>query len=230
MPPRGPPIGPTPRCTVPGRPHPSTRRRQRSAPVDRRADRSDRRRPYRHRPVGVTRPTVVGDRLERSDQPDVVRDVRLPKAVRLSPQVRALLGSLAEQMIPMIDSDDPVATRLFPPAYIGTHASEAEQQYRELVDGALHSHHHHAAQVLTKTVTADSLSADELAGWLAAIGSMRLVIGTRLDVSEGMVDPVPGDPSEPEHAAFHLLGVLQATIIDVLGTELPDDGEPASAL
>ncbi len=150
-------------------------------------------------------------------------------AVRLSPQVRALLGSLAEQMIPMIDSDDPAATRLFPPAYVGTHTSEAEQQYRELVDGALHSHHHHAVQVLTETVTADSLSADELAGWLSAIGSMRLVIGTRLDVSEGMVDPAPGDPSEPEHAVFHLLGVLQGTIIDVLGAELPDDGQPASA-
>ena len=150
-------------------------------------------------------------------------------AVRLSPQVRALLGSLAEQMIPMIDSDDPATTRLFPPAYIGTHASEAEQQYRELVDGALHSYHHHAVQVLTETVTADSLSADEITGWLSALGSMRLVIGTRLDVIEGMVDPAPGDPSEPEHAVFNLLGVLQATIIDVLGAELPDDGEPASA-
>jgi hypothetical protein len=150
-------------------------------------------------------------------------------SVRLPPQVRTLLGSLADQMIPMIDSDDPAATRLFPPAYVGSDNSEAEQQYRELVDGALHSHHHHVARVLAETVTADSLSADELAGWLSAIGSMRLVIGTRLDVSEDMPDPVRGDPSEPEHAVFHLLGVLQGTIIDVLGAELPDDGQPASA-
>src|SRR5665213_1309559 len=83
-------------------------------------------------------------------------------AVRLPAQVRTLLGSLAEQMVPMIDSDDPVATRLFPPAYIGDDTADAEKQYRSLVDGALHNHHHQAVRILADTVTADTLSADEL--------------------------------------------------------------------
>jgi len=151
-------------------------------------------------------------------------------AVRLPAQVRTLLGSLAQQMVPMIDSDDPAATRLFPPAYIGNDTGDAEKQYRSLVDGALHNHHHQAVSTLAETVNADTLSAEELSGWLSAIGSMRLVIGTRLDVSEDMDPPTPGDPSESEHAVFDLLGMLQATIVDVLAADLPDEGEPARAI
>jgi hypothetical protein len=151
-------------------------------------------------------------------------------AVRLPAQVRTLLGSLAEQMVPMIDSDDPAATRLFPPAYIGDDTDDAEKQYRKLVDGALHNHHRQAVSTLAETVNADSLSADELSGWLSAVGSMRLVIGTRLDVSEDMEPPAHGSPSESEHAVFDLLGMLQATIVDVLAADLPDEGEPARAL
>jgi hypothetical protein len=151
-------------------------------------------------------------------------------AVRLPAQVRTMLGSLAGQMIPMIDSEDPAVTRLFPPAYIGDDTADAEKQYRRLVDGALHNHHHQAVQILSETVRADTLTADELAAWLSAIGSMRLVIGTRLDVSENMETPASGDPSESEHAVFDLLGMLQATIVDVLAEDLPDEGEPARAL
>jgi hypothetical protein len=151
-------------------------------------------------------------------------------SVRLPAQVRTMLASLAQQMVPMIDSDDPAVTRLFPPAYIGEDTADAEKQYRSLVDGALHGHHHQAVQVLAETVKADTLTADELSGWLSAIGSMRLVIGTRLDVSEDMDKPAAGDPSESEHAVFDLLGMLQATIVDVLAEDLPDEGEPARAL
>ncbi len=141
-----------------------------------------------------------------------------------------MLAALARQMVPMIDSEDPAVTRLFPPAYIGEDTADAEKQYRTLVDGALHNHHHQAVQVLSETVTADILTADELSGWLSAIGSMRLVIGTRLDVSEDMEKPAPGDPSASEHAVFDLLGMLQATIVDALAEDLPDEGEPAGAL
>jgi hypothetical protein len=151
-------------------------------------------------------------------------------AVRLPAQVRTLLGSLAGQLVPMIDSDDPTVTRLFPPGYIGDDTADAEKQYRSLVDGALHNHHHQAVNTLAETVNADSLSAEELSAWLSAIGSMRLVIGTRLDVSEDMENPAPGDPSASEHAVYDLLGMVQATIVDVLAADLPDDGEPARAL
>lgn len=150
--------------------------------------------------------------------------------VRLPAPVRTMLVSLAQQMVPMIDSEDEAVTRLFPPAYVGDDTADAEKQYRSLVDGALRNHHHQAVQVLSETVNADTLTADQLSGWLSAIGSMRLVIGTRLDVSEDMEKPAAGDPSESEHAVFDLLGMLQATIVDVLAEDLPDDGEPAGAL
>ncbi|MHB1713051.1 MAG: DUF2017 family protein [Acidimicrobiales bacterium] len=151
-------------------------------------------------------------------------------AVRLPTHVRTLLASLARQMDPMIDSDDPAFTRLFPPAYIGDGSADAERQYRTLVDGALRNYHHRATQVLIDTVGADSLSAEEMAGWLSAIESMRLVIGTRLDVSEGMDELPRSDPPEPEQTVYDLLGMLQAAIIDVVAAEFPDEGDPARGL
>ena len=70
----------------------------------------------------------------------------------------------------------------------------------------------------------------ELDAWLSAIGSMRLVLGTRLDVHEEMEPPAPGDPTEPEYAVYDLFGAVQAAIIEVLASSLPDGGAPERAL
>jgi hypothetical protein len=151
-------------------------------------------------------------------------------SVRLPDHVRELLASLARQWDPTIDSDDPAFIRLSPPAYVGDDSIDAERQYRMLVDEALHNHHHHAAQTLIDTVDANSLSAEELAGWLSAIGSMRLVIGTRLDVSEDMAELPHPVHTEPERTVYDLLGMLQATIVDVVAAELPEEGEAPRGL
>ena len=45
---------------------------------------------------------------------------------------------------------------------------------------------------------------------------MRLVIGTRLDVSEDMAEPQPDDPTAPEYALYELLGQLQYLMVEVL--------------
>ena len=66
--------------------------------------------------------------------------------------------------------------------------------------------------------------------WLSAIGSMRLVLGTRLDVSEDMETPDAEDPTAPEYALYELLGQLQYLMIEVLASELPDQGRPEGAL
>ena len=59
---------------------------------------------------------------------------------------------------------------------------------------------------------------------------MRLVLGTRLDVSEDMAPPDPEDPTAPEYALYELLGQLQYLMIEVLAADLPEEGRPEGAL
>ena len=151
-------------------------------------------------------------------------------AVRLDPTVRAVLRSASQQMVPLLASDDVATRRLFPPAYVGGERAAEEREYRKLVDNALQSHHRHALAVLADTATADTLSSGEINAWLSAVGSMRLVLGTRLDVSEDTTPPPTNDPAAPEHALYDLLGALQEAIISVLASELPREGEPGRAL
>ena len=84
--------------------------------------------------------------------------------------------------------------------------------------------------MVAETAEADTLSEAELNAWLSAVGSIRLVLGTRLDVSEDMTPPDPSDPTAPEYALYELLGQLQYLMIDVLSAGLPDEGRPEGAL
>ncbi len=55
---------------------------------------------------------------------------------------------------------------------------------------------------------------------------MRLVLGTRLDVSEDMSPPESGEPAAVEYALYEYLGGLQYLLIETLADELPDEGRP----
>ncbi len=74
------------------------------------------------------------------------------------------------------------------------------------------------------------MSESELDAWLSAIGTMRLVLGTRLDVTEDMPAPGPDDPSAAEYGFFEFLGQLQYLIVEVLSDHLPDEGFPEGTL
>jgi len=151
-------------------------------------------------------------------------------AVRLDPAVRAVLVTLAEQLAPGMDPGEPSTRRLFPPAYPGQADRGAEREYRALVDDALVNHHRQAMAVVVATADQDVLGEEEINAWLSAIGSMRLVIGTRLDVSEEMDPPDPEDPAAPEYALYELLGQLQFLIVEVLAGDLPDEGRVEGVL
>ncbi len=151
-------------------------------------------------------------------------------AVKLDASVRAVLVTMAEQLSPIISPDEPMTRRLFPPAYAGENEQGKEADYRTLVDNALINHHREAFAVMAATAQADILTEPELNAWLSAVGSLRLVLGTRLDVSEDMEAPDPEEPTAPEYALYELLGQLQYLMIDVLAAGLPDEGRPAGAL
>ena len=140
-------------------------------------------------------------------------------AIRLDDNVRTVLVSLARQLAPVVDSDDPMVRRLFPPAYPGEQDRRAEEEYRSLVDTALANHHRQALELMAETIQKETLDEAEMHAWLSAVGSLRLVLGTRLDVSEEMVAPAPEDPSSGEYALYEFLGELQYLMIEVLAAE-----------
>jgi hypothetical protein len=150
--------------------------------------------------------------------------------VRLDPNARIVLADLARQLPEAIAARDPMVRRLFPPAYPAAELAGAEHEYRELVDAALVNHHTEALATLVATAQADTLSEAEFQAWLDAVGSLRLVLGTRLDVHEDMEAPAPDDPKAAEYGLFVFLGELQYLMVEVLADDLPDGGRPEGAL
>ena len=150
--------------------------------------------------------------------------------LRLDANARIVLANLAAQLPEALASRDPMVRRLFPPAYTADDQTAAERDYRELVDTALVNHHTLSLETLVATAEADSLSEEEFGAWLDAIGSLRLVLGTRLDVHEDMEAPDPQDPMATEYELYAFLGELQYLMVEILAEDLPDEGRPEGPL
>ena len=160
--------------------------------------------------------------------PDRYR-VSLPDAERellesLVPQLRELLttGSSA---------GDPSLRRLFPTAYPDD--PERDAGYQALVRDELLEQRFSSLDVLEESIGASRdgrmLSGDELGAWMRALNDLRLVLGTRLDVSEdddGTIDP--RDPDAPAWSIYHYLAMLVTYIVDALAQDLPE-GDDSSA-
>lgn len=134
--------------------------------------------------------------------------------LRLPEGERALLRGLPRQVLELVAASDPSTRRLFPPAYLDDEKAEAE--YRDLMRDQLLDHHRHALEIMEETLEADHLDEEQLLAWLSALNDLRLVLGTRLDVTEDMTPPSPDDPNAPALQLYGYLTWLQATVIDLL--------------
>ncbi len=148
--------------------------------------------------------------------------------LRIDETARSVLSDLARQLTPAVGSHDPMTRRLFPPAYPDPQMADVEEEYRGLVETALVTHHQRALESLVATAHAETLSEEEVHDWLAAVESMRLVLGTRLDVTEEMTPPAPDDPNAAEYALYEYLGGLQYLLVEALAADLPDEGRTDS--
>ena len=136
--------------------------------------------------------------------------------LRLPPEERAVLRELPGQLRELLGSDDPSLHRLFPPAYTDDIEHEAEYQ-RYMGDDLLESHKR-ALEVMEETIDAERLDEEQLTGWLGALNDLRLVLGTRLDVTEDMYEDgiPPDDPRAPAFALYSYLGWLQEQVVEAL--------------
>ena len=138
--------------------------------------------------------------------------------IRLPDSERVLLRSLAPQMRELLGSDDPVLQRLYPVAYPDD--EDRETEYRLLVRDELRSSHEAALTALEESADAERLDEEQLLAWMRAVNEVRLVLGTRLDVTEEG-DERPTDADDPRTTAFAVydyLTWLQGTIVEALST------------
>ena len=138
-------------------------------------------------------------------------ELRIPEAER------EFLRSLAPQMREMLeDTEDPAVARLFPVAY--PEDEERQSEYRLLAGGELLDSHLAALAALEASADAERLDEEQANAWMRALNDVRLVLGTRLDVTEeGDERPTDlDDPRVPAFAAYDYLSMLQGELVEAL--------------
>jgi hypothetical protein len=141
----------------------------------------------------------------------------------LSGDERELLRGLPGELRSLLDADpaDSALRRLFPPAYEDD--PEDEDEYRRLMRDELLDGRRAALATLETTADRDRLSEEEVHAWIGALNDLRLVLGTRLDVTEevyeGELDP--RDPHAHELAVYGYLTWLQDYLVNAVADAFP---------
>jgi uncharacterized protein DUF2017 len=143
--------------------------------------------------------------------------------VRLGPEERDLLRRLTAELEELLaaEPEDPSLRRLRPSAYDD---EDVEREYRALTGSELESTRQGNLRALQETAGRERLDAADLDRWLAALNDLRLVLGTRLDVTEDQF--ADGfDPSAPhayELAVYAFLTWLQEAAVEASASALED--------
>lgn len=141
--------------------------------------------------------------------------------------LRTLLPQLRELLATGLSDNDPSLTRLFPTAYAND--PELDAGYQALVRDELLEKRFASLDVIEGLLAdADAgpvvrdVDGEELSAWMRALNDLRLVLGTRLDVTEDddPADVQPDDPDAPAWAIYHYLAMLVSAIVDALTEEL----------
>jgi hypothetical protein len=150
--------------------------------------------------------------------------------VSLSKDERDLLAELCRQSRALLEaeepSSDPAVARLFPPAYQDDPLQNLE--FETTLGEAPRNGKLEALGTLERTASADRLSEDELLSWMGAINDFRLVLGTRIAITEEATDR-DYPPEHPDHDAFGVyvyLTWLEDGIIRALGDPPAADTDP----
>ncbi|HEX6567827.1 MAG TPA: DUF2017 family protein [Acidimicrobiales bacterium] len=140
--------------------------------------------------------------------------------VKLRPNERVLVadlvGQLREQLV--ASTDDPSVRRLFPPAYPDD--AERDAGYQVLTRDELLEHRLAALDVVESTLDGTELDDGGMTAWMSTLNSLRLVLGTRLDVDEDLPPLDDADPLAPAYAVYEYLGWLLSQVVDALSRDL----------
>jgi Domain of unknown function (DUF2017) len=147
--------------------------------------------------------------------------------VSLATEELELLRALPEQLRDVLDGPDQDAARarIFPRAYLDPTAEDAERQWQEVVHPELVKDRLDALDLITVTLARAELDGewweialdpDEVQAWLGVLNDTRLVIGTRLGVTEEERVLDPADPEAGAYAMYQWLTWLQGDLVEAL--------------
>lgn len=147
--------------------------------------------------------------------------------VSLAPEEIDLLAELPEQLKAVFEAppSDPAAARLFPRAYLDPTEEEAEAEFEALVQPELMRDRLDALDLVTasfgRAVVAGewreiALTPDDVAAWLGVLNDVRLVLGTRLGISEDERQVAADDPDLTAYTIYDWLTYLQGELVEQL--------------
>jgi len=159
--------------------------------------------------------------------------------VELDSLEREILGDLARQVLALLEPDhappadplaamvgigvqterpeDPALARLLPDAFLDDPAAAAE--FRRFTEVELRARKLGDAAAVVADLANDGtlhLDDDRARRWLGFLNDLRLVLGSRLAVTEEMVELDDDDPRLPAFAVYGWLAMLQETLVESL--------------
>lgn len=146
-------------------------------------------------------------------------------SVRLGKHERNLLVELVRQSRTLLEtedpSSDPAVARLFPAAYRDDPLRNLE--YETSLGGAPRSGKLQALDTVERKANARALSEEDFLTWLGVVNDLRLVLGTRIEVTEESTeeDFAAGGPRDAYHV-YQFLGWVQQEMLFALGE--PESG------
>ncbi len=135
--------------------------------------------------------------------------------VELPTEERDLLRHLLPQLRELITAppEDPRVRRLFPTAFPDDPEKEAE--YRRFMHEELVASRTAAIDTVEASIEAKELDEAQAAAWMTSLNSVRLVLGTMLDVSEETDVAMVGD-EDPDVQAYALYAYLSLLLEELL--------------
>jgi hypothetical protein len=139
-------------------------------------------------------------------------------SVKLTDDERQLLRELPGELVKILESgeDDRSMYRLFPRAYESDLGRQVE--YDRLMRDDLQARHVEALRLLEQTAEAKELSEEQIDSWVRALNQLRLVLGTRLDLTDDTTEEdfdVDG-PTAGAYALYSYLTDLQSHAVEAM--------------
>lgn len=141
--------------------------------------------------------------------------------VNLGTGERELLAELCRQSRELLEEEDPSSdpsiARLFPAAYKDDPLRSLE--FETKLGDSPRTGKLAAIDTLARTVEASELTEEELLVWMGAVNDFRLLLGTRIDISEESTerDYPKGDPNHDAFQVYVYLTWLEDRMLRALG-------------
>ncbi|MBU6329726.1 MAG: DUF2017 family protein [Acidobacteria bacterium] len=141
--------------------------------------------------------------------------------VNLGERERAVVRAVCEDMLGTIDDPDlqPLFRRVYPVAHATDPGIDAA--YQEMVHADLVATRRSTIERVLACVDDPELDREQLECWMIGLNTVRLVLGTRLDVQEDSTPELePDDPALVARAVYEFLGGILEMIVRSLSATL----------